>query len=109
MKCPVCKDVTLLMTEKKGIEVDYCPECRGIWLDRGELEKLIEKEISYNDEYYERKTSLKAENNYDNDYAQEEKHKENKYYNDKYYDKKKHSRKRKKESFLEDIFDIFGD
>ena len=45
MKCPVCKDVTLLMSEKKGIEIDYCPECRGIWLDRGELEKLIEKKI----------------------------------------------------------------
>ena len=44
MKCPVCKDVTLLMSEKKGIEIDYCPECRGIWLDRGELEKLVEKE-----------------------------------------------------------------
>ena len=44
MKCPVCKDITLLMSEKKGIEIDYCPECRGIWLDRGELEKLMEKE-----------------------------------------------------------------
>ena len=44
MKCPVCKNVTLLMTEKKGVEIDYCPECRGIWLDRGELDKLIEKE-----------------------------------------------------------------
>ena len=44
MKCPVCKDVTLLMSEKKGIEIDYCPDCRGIWLDRGELEKLLEKE-----------------------------------------------------------------
>ena len=44
MKCPVCKDVTLLMSEKRGIEVDYCPECRGIWLDRGELDKIIEKE-----------------------------------------------------------------
>ena len=44
MKCPVCKDVTLLMSEKRGVEIDYCPECRGIWLDRGELEKLIEKE-----------------------------------------------------------------
>ena len=34
------------MSEKKGIEIDYCPECRGIWLDRGELEKLMEKEES---------------------------------------------------------------
>lgn len=43
MKCPVCKDVTLLMSEKSGIEIDYCPECRGIWLDRGELDKIMEK------------------------------------------------------------------
>jgi Zn-finger nucleic acid-binding protein len=42
MNCPVC-NVTLLMTDKQGIEIDYCPQCRGIWLDRGELEKLIEK------------------------------------------------------------------
>ena len=40
MKCPVCKDVTLLMSERRGVEIDYCPECRGIWLDRGELEKI---------------------------------------------------------------------
>lgn len=44
MKCPVCKDATLLMSEKKGVEIDYCPECRGIWLDRGELEKIIAQE-----------------------------------------------------------------
>jgi Zn-finger nucleic acid-binding protein len=41
MKCPVC-DATLVMTERQGVEIDYCPECRGIWLDRGELDKLIE-------------------------------------------------------------------
>jgi Zn-finger nucleic acid-binding protein len=33
----------LLITERQGIEIDYCPQCRGIWLDRGELDKLIEK------------------------------------------------------------------
>ncbi len=42
MQCPICA-VDLLMSEKKGIEIDYCPKCRGIWLDRGELEKIIEK------------------------------------------------------------------
>jgi uncharacterized protein len=42
MECPVCK-VTLLMSEKQGIEIDYCPTCRGVWLDRGELEKIIER------------------------------------------------------------------
>ena len=49
MKCPVCKDVTLLMSEKSGIEIDYCPECHGIWLDHGELEKIMEKNNSSND------------------------------------------------------------
>ena len=49
MKCPVGKDVTLLMSEKSGIEIDYCPECRGIWLDHGELEKIMEKNNSSND------------------------------------------------------------
>lgn len=43
MKCPVCPDVTLTMTERQGIEIDYCPQCRGVWLDRGELDKIIER------------------------------------------------------------------
>ena len=92
MKCPVCKDVTLLMAEKKGVEIDYCPECRGIWLDRGELDKLIEKEESYNKEHY-------------SNYSKKE-------YNDNYYDESykndKYHHKRKKEFFIGEIFDIFG-
>ena len=43
MKCPVCTDATLVMTERQGIEIDYCPQCRGVWLDRGELDKIIER------------------------------------------------------------------
>lgn len=42
MKCPH-DGATLQMTDRQGIEIDYCPECRGIWLDRGELDKLIER------------------------------------------------------------------
>lgn len=42
MKCPNCQ-VALVMTDRQGIEIDYCPECRGVWLDRGELDKLIER------------------------------------------------------------------
>jgi len=41
--CPVCRDVKLAMTDRRGIEIDYCPQCRGVWLDRGELDKLIER------------------------------------------------------------------
>ena len=80
MKCPVCKDVTLLMTEKKGIEIDYCPECRGIWLDRGELEKLTEKEETRIEEIEKNNQKLNKEN-------------------------KPH----KRESFLSEIFEIFGE
>lgn len=43
MKCPNCKETSLVMTDRQGIEIDYCPECRGVWLDRGELDKLIER------------------------------------------------------------------
>ncbi|MEW6058511.1 MAG: zf-TFIIB domain-containing protein [Bdellovibrionota bacterium] len=77
MNCPVCKDKTLLMTEKKGIEVDYCANCRGIWLDRGELEKLTEAGKSYEREYYAPKDEYKHDH--------------------------KHYKRRK--SFLEEIFD----
>ncbi|CAE6739474.1 TFIIB-type zinc ribbon-containing protein [Paraburkholderia haematera] len=44
MKCPVCTTTDLLMTERRSIEIDYCPVCRGVWLDRGELDKLIEQD-----------------------------------------------------------------
>lgn len=40
--CPACK-VDLVMSERQGIEIDYCPKCRGVWLDRGELDKIIER------------------------------------------------------------------
>lgn len=43
MKCPCCPDTALLISERQGIEIDYCPQCRGVWLDRGELDKLIER------------------------------------------------------------------
>ena len=42
MQCPVDK-VDLVMTDRQGIEIDYCPKCRGVWLDRGELDKVIER------------------------------------------------------------------
>jgi hypothetical protein len=43
MQCPVCKDTQLVISERQGIEIDYCPSCRGVWLDRGELDKLIDR------------------------------------------------------------------
>lgn len=86
MKCPTCNE-TLLMSDKNGVEIDYCPKCRGIWLDRGELEKIIER----SGEHYSKKE------NYDSDYKR--------YGYDKYSHDKKHPHK-KKESFLSDFFDF---
>jgi Zn-finger nucleic acid-binding protein len=46
MKCPVCSESALVMTARQGIEIDYCPQCRGVWLDRGELDKIIERSMA---------------------------------------------------------------
>lgn len=42
MKCPI-DETQLVMTERQGVEIDYCPKCRGVWLDRGELDKILER------------------------------------------------------------------
>jgi Zn-finger nucleic acid-binding protein len=89
MKCPVC-NVALLMSEKKGIEVDYCPQCRGVWLDRGELDKIIERSDSVYDERYRKE--------HHEEFKDKHKHHE---YEDKPYGHKKHKMK----SFFEELFD----
>ena len=43
MRCPIDTTVDLVMTDRQGVEIDYCPTCRGVWLDRGELDKIIER------------------------------------------------------------------
>ena len=82
MKCPNCKEVTLTLSERQGIEIDYCPDCRGVWLDRGELDKIIEKSNLQKpvQEYRDSKS----------DYRDNQR-------SDHYYKKKK--------SFLSEIFD----
>jgi Zn-finger nucleic acid-binding protein len=47
MKCPVCPETNLVMADRQGVEIDYCPQCRGVWLDRGELDKLIDRSAQY--------------------------------------------------------------
>jgi uncharacterized protein len=49
MKCPKCEVVPLTMADRSGVEIDYCPACRGVWLDRGELDKIIERAAIPND------------------------------------------------------------
>ena len=82
-----------MMTERQGIEIDYCPKCRGVWLDRGELDKLISGSG----------TTQRTEDR-GGDYRSHEvrpSYKEERHYKDDHYYKKK-----KKESFLKDLFDF---
>ena len=48
MNCPV-DNTTLVMSERQEVEIDYCPQCRGVWLDRGELDKIIERNSDFDD------------------------------------------------------------
>ena len=63
MKCPNC-DETLVMADRNGVEIDYCPKCRGVWLDRGELDKILERSAdhyshkeNYKEDYYKAQSS----------------------------------------------------
>ncbi len=90
------------MTERQGVEIDYCPKCRGVWLDRGELDKLIAagSRDSESDsrpepsrtEFREERPSYPPD---DRRYKDERQHKDDYYY-----------KKKKKDSFLKDLFDF---
>ncbi len=95
MKCPVCGDVTLAISERQGIEIDYCPECRGVWLDRGELDKIIERSGAEQEPPREARREPPRERR-----DEYERRKDDDYYKDKYHYKKK------KKSFLSEIFDF---
>ena len=45
MNCPVCPDQTLVLASREGVEIDHCPKCRGVWLDRGELDKILDRTL----------------------------------------------------------------
>jgi len=92
MQCPVCKTVSLVMSERQGIEIDYCPQCRGVWLDRGELDKIIERAAGTGAEPPRAAPSappVQQQGGY-----QQQPH-PNGYY-----------KKKKRESFFEDLFDF---
>lgn len=87
MKCPARKDVTLVMADRQGIEVDYCPQCRGVWLDRGELDKIIERSAAAG-EVSERRVSHPSHRDRDDD------------------DYGERGRRRKKRGFLGELLDF---
>ncbi len=98
MNCPKCYE-PLRISDRQGIEIDYCPDCRGVWLDKGELDKIIERSLQYKppkDDYRDRGDyrEYKRDDYKDKDYYKKDK-------KDKYYKKKK------AKHIIEDIFDIF--
>ncbi len=89
MNCPVC-NIALTMTERQGVEIDYCSKCRGVWLDRGELDKIIERASS-------EMTSRPSK---------QERHEErHEHHYDKNRDRYYGHHYKKKKSFLHDLFD----
>ena len=94
MKCPI-DNIDLVMADRQGIEIDYCPKCRGVWLDRGELDKIIERSAP----------AQQPQQSHDEDRYQAQ--------DQRAYDQGRrcdddHHRpyKKKKKSFLDDIFDF---
>ncbi len=88
MSCPV-DGATLVMSERSGIEIDYCPTCRGVWLDRGELDKLVERAAT-TPAFLSRDDDRERYRRDDDDYR----------------DRDRPYRKSKRRSLLEDLFDI---
>lgn len=102
MKCPTC-NVTLLMSDKQGVEIDYCPQCRGVWLDRGELEKILDRMQTDNSPQSNSNHVLEPhypENTYDP-------HHDDRRHSHERHDHRRYKKKNKFE-FLSDIFE-FGD
>ena len=87
MKCPICENTDLLMSERCGVEIDYCPKCRGVWLDRGELDKIISASSQISTPQQASQSHI-----YDRGYSQS--------YSQSYHKPKK------KESFLSELFDL---
>lgn len=98
MLCPVCS-VELSISDRSGVEIDFCPKCRGVWLDRGELDKIIERSAGFamqgsnaqNSQNFQHSQHYQNHQNFQNSDAH---HPQNGYY------------KKKKESWLGELFDF---
>ncbi|NYI43930.1 hypothetical protein BJ993_001010 [Nocardioides aromaticivorans] len=86
MRCPV-DETTLVMSERNGIEIDYCPQCRGVWLDRGELDKIIDRSVGQQQPAAPQAPRPQQYDRYDDRRDQG------------------HYKKRRKESWLSELFD----
>ena len=97
MRCPV-DETQLVMSERSGIEIDYCPQCRGVWLDRGELDKILERSVQ-----------MQAPASPPPPQPQPQQPRYDRYEDDRRYQQsypqQGHYKKKKRESWLSEIFD----
>ena len=89
MNCPHCA-IPLTVSDRQGIEIDHCGQCRGVWLDRGELDKIIERTMGS----WGSGTSDQNNGNRDHGSRQNQNH--------------NHRREQERENPLLEIFDLFG-
>jgi Zn-finger nucleic acid-binding protein len=109
MKCPVC-NITLNMMDRQGVEIDYCPQCRGVWLDRGELDKIIERSASMS---YAPRDAVPAQESYPprnvetrGEYYESPGYRDYDQGQRGNYPPYSEEKKRKRGSFLEELFDF---
>ena len=112
MDCPVC-DVDLVISSREGIEIDHCPQCRGVWLDRGELDKIIERAApavvrgaGVADPYAAASPPPPAAPRYDEPKRHEPPRYEQPRYDDRRGYDPRYDKRKKRRSFLEEIFDF---
>ena len=101
MKCPNC-DQTLVMTERQGVEIDYCPTCRGVWLDKGELDKIIEKSTAAESNQQLKQTDEKINKRQNDDDDDDE----GGFFNRNRRDDNNENPNRRKGGFLGNLFDF---
>jgi Zn-finger nucleic acid-binding protein len=78
------------MNDRHGVEIDYCPQCRGVWLDRGELDKVIDRTVAHNAAYDRSRGERPTDGPYDRSHDRD----------------RRHQRPRERESFLSELFDF---
>jgi Zn-finger nucleic acid-binding protein len=106
MKCPSCQEPDLVMSSRQNIEIDYCPQCRGVWLDRGELDKLIERSIQETGAAQAAPQAQPQPQNQGRPYRDDDR--DHRYGHDRGHERghdRSHDRGYRKKSFWQDIFD----
>ena len=104
MRCPTCDDVQLVISSREGIEIDHCPQCRGVWLDRGELDKIIDRAAPSVVGAASAAPAAPAQPRDDERRYEPPRDDRDRYRDERSY--QDYKRKKKRKSFLEDIFDF---